>query len=706
MLGTRAQTRARAAEADARDFGPILDAVRDGDVLLLSARWLMARAGFEEEEEVETDRQGRYIHNCIWQRKKWFSRREARPLPCRQQIETEHPEAIMSVDEIWRLFTQLRRPRVSHFDAVPVVSVSHCWETPQAPDPEARTLRIVAEALAGKLEEDILDDEDDRVGLPYYEYLGFDDMAVFFDFSSLYQNKPTPLTPTQEASFKRAHAKMWMWYRNMLTTVVIVRGQDDHLRKYAKDEKSGELVRTDELNPRDGRGWPCCDEAMAHAFKQAKPPGTGWNKVVEAGGASGQVQRPPMAPSRFADLLQTLVFTDGSDREVVSGLYRRTLEEGFNVLLQLHYSGLGWGDAEVEALGATLREVPCSRVVMLDLSHNSLTSASALASIFGELPSLKRLTLTGCRNLAALPDALSSLSALEELSLDSCEGLTALPDAVGNLSALWRLDLRKCGRLTTLPGAICGLSALRQLFLDGQGADGSRLTWYIVDPSDGEVIRSVVDLKHKLPQLAVFGMEFEETCIEEEEAAVAKQQVAGGPILRRLRGDLGVCAEHNVQDRTLAFDSFCTFGLSGASTSSGVAYFEIEVVEELDAPQLGFAALGFKIEVDEELGDGVGQCADSWGVDGQRSKRWHVGEQDWVCAWSEGDVIGLAANVDTGQIAVSKNGSWTATGCGVVFEGDGIQGGVYPALSAQGGKLCYRFGAPFQFAPPPSEVWL
>ncbi len=30
----------------------------------------------------------------------------------------------------------------------------------------------------------------------------------------------------------------------------------------------------------------------------------------------------------------------------------------------------------------------------------------------------------------------------------------------------------------------------------------------------------------------------------------------------------------------------------------------------------------------------------------------------WPCSWAVGDVIGLAANLDLGKIAVSKNGSW------------------------------------------------
>ena len=64
------------------------------------------------------------------------------------------------------------------------------------------------------------------------------------------------------------------------------------------------------------------EEKMATVFKAA-PPSDGfelgrglyvhaWSKVIEAGGEGGkQKQRPPMAPSAFEALLETLTFTNG-----------------------------------------------------------------------------------------------------------------------------------------------------------------------------------------------------------------------------------------------------------------------------------------------------------------------------------------------------------------------------------------------------------
>ena len=76
------------------------------------------------------------------------------------------------------------------------------------------------------------------------------------------------------------------------------------------------------------------------------------------------------------------------------------------------------------------------------------------------------------------------------------------------------------------------------------------------------------------------------------------------------------------------------------------------------------------------------------------------------CSWKVGDVIGLAANVDAGMLAVSKNGSWSDAGCGVVLEGEACKVGVYPAFSMTWGEVRHYLAAPFKHGPPPASVWL
>ena len=96
-------------------------------------------------------------------------------------------------------------------------------------------------------------------------------------------------------------------------------------------------------------------------------------------------QRPPMAPSAFETELKSLKFTNGADREVVGGLYRRTMVEGFAALTELLYPKVGWGDAEAAELSATLREVPCRSVLELKLSFNRFVKADLLAAVLRQL---------------------------------------------------------------------------------------------------------------------------------------------------------------------------------------------------------------------------------------------------------------------------------------------------------------------------------
>ena len=92
--------------------------------------------------------------------------------------------------------------------------------------------------------------------------------------------------------------------------------------------------------------------------------------------------------------------------------------------------------------------------------------------------------------------------------------------------------------------------------------------------------------------------------------------------------------------------------------------------------QLGWAAPGFDQSVVGNNGEGVGDCADSWSIDGAREYVWHDGDTadcDTASGWSDGDVLGLAADLDAGTISFGLNGAWGAP----AFEGVAAAGGLY-----------------------------
>ena len=120
--------------------------------------------------------------------------------------------------------------------------------------------------------------------------------------------------------------------------------------------------------------------------------------------------------------------------------YERTLRDGFGARDRLAYGSCGWGDAEVEELAATLREVAHPEVAELDLSDSSdkLTSLAALGVAVGggALASLRTLNLSDCSRLTSLPAELGSLASLQTLDLDSCKALTSLPAEFAPLSLI------------------------------------------------------------------------------------------------------------------------------------------------------------------------------------------------------------------------------------------------------------------------------
>ena len=469
----------------------LISAVRRGDVALLRSSWLMARAGYARElVSIDVkDRSGKSVG--VKQVRQWVARGPSVPLPCRQALEaedlvseqqcavngSEHKSAFLDADELTALLQSFRK-RTEHLDttselvAAPVFAVSHCWEKKENPDPEGRTLRAVAKALAGDWKQDV-----PTAGLPLYEDWGFSEIGVFFDWSSLYQSKPEPRTPLQDEIFCRALGSMEMWYANGLVTVGIVQGQGDHIHL-----------------PRDDRGWPFFEHCVTCLFKSA-PRHEGffleagaremWLMVVAidagCGGDDASTRvlwGPPLAPSRFATELNKRTFTNKSDEATVVNLYTTTMVNGFSELRALTYAKLDWVDADVEELGTPLNEVHCPHLTSLDLSwqqritsiagletaitggalakltHLSLRMCTDLLSLPESLHGLARLQtadLSGCVELRRLPESIVLLSNLEELLLDSCSSLEALPQALGEIDNLQKLDVTACVALRSLP---------------------------------------------------------------------------------------------------------------------------------------------------------------------------------------------------------------------------------------------------------------
>ncbi|CAJ1929771.1 unnamed protein product [Sphenostylis stenocarpa] len=78
---------------------------------------------------------------------------------------------------------------------------------------------------------------------------------------------------------------------------------------------------------------------------------------------------------------------------------------------------------------------------------------------------LKKLSITNCHKLSALPQDIAKLENLEVLRLCSCSDLVEMPDSVKGLNKLNCLDISDCVSLTKLPDDIGELKKLEKLYL-------------------------------------------------------------------------------------------------------------------------------------------------------------------------------------------------------------------------------------------------
>ena len=165
--------------------------------------------------------------------------------------------------------------------------------------------------------------------------------------------------------------------------------------------------------------------------------------------------------------------------------------------------------------------------------------------------------------------------------------------------------------------------------------------------------------------------------------------------------------------------------------------YEVTFASVGPCPQVGWATPSFHSQPGVPCSDGVGDLADSWAIDGARCVLWHNGRlpshatHNSVPRWAAGDVVGVAADLDAGQLWFGLNGEWSLyfDVHGARVQGAAAQGaagaagagdpggmlrlalcatgpGIYPALSARDALFSICCGGPdgagFRYPPPPA----
>ena len=196
---------------------------------------------------------------------------------------------------------------------------------------------------------------------------------------------------------------------------------------------------------------------------------------------------------------------------------------------------------------------------------------------------------------------------------------------------------------------------------------------------------------------------------EEEQKRAEEQEKAGKIVLRRHIGQpssVSVGVDHNIE-----FKDFSTVVASSAVISGGTKVFYEVTFKGFDnysrgmqVSQIGWAKDGFEAS-DEYKGDGVGDCDYSYGFDGQRQCKWHSGSHEWGKEFEpeEGTVLGVAADMEKGELLFGLNGDWKEP-MGVAFEGLEKSLKLYPAITASELNLNVNFGdSEFKYGPPDSS---
>jgi len=128
-------------------------------------------------------------------------------------------------------------------------------------------------------------------------------------------------------------------------------------------------------------------------------------------------------------------------------------------------------------------------------------------------------------------------------------------------------------------------------------------------------------------------------------------------------------------------------GSTGAYTNSGIRstigkssgkwYWEYAYTENAGSnwPVVGIGNLS------ANMNNYVGSDANGWGIYATDGDKCHGGvNEDYGTPFAEGDIIGVALNMDTGKVWFSKNGTWMNSGDPVAGTGEaysGLTGNIY-----------------------------
>ncbi|CAJ1387592.1 unnamed protein product [Effrenium voratum] len=393
----------------------------------------------------------------------WHLQRQGQALPRRQEAEgmtfpdkaEQQRPALVSHEEVWQ-WAEGKLPHVF------VLSVSHCWEAREHPDPCGHQLGLVASFTS--------------LHYAVYECQQW----LFFDYLSVYQYERE--LAEQERSFRKALDNMHALYAHASTSTLRIEGltppevlgkmQDEgkHLMVYHGPSKRVMSIPLTDLRephkcgtdcpflhlnrtPYLERGWCRIEvEWSSSRGKHAR------NVRIDGQGREKYAFKAPMPPDKFQEQVGShLKFTHRSDCDAVLALQRRIFYERASTTEELVQTGLA--EEEVVTLAQVLSEYTQVRRLRITLSEMAPAAAKALGEALAAHPTLQEVECPGpdwcCLQIRgggrdplakALAKALRTNPKITKVDLScneiTADGAQALGDALAQNNSVTSLDLR------------------------------------------------------------------------------------------------------------------------------------------------------------------------------------------------------------------------------------------------------------------------
>lgn len=106
---------------------------------------------------------------------------------------------------------------------------------------------------------------------------------------------------------------------------------------------------------------------------------------------------------------------------------------------------------------------------LIELRKLSITNChnlSALPEEIGKLIKLEVLRLKSCTDLVTFPASIKNLDKLKVLDISDSFSIKKLPEDIGEISSLEKINMRDCDRLQVLPSSVYDLTQLNEVICD------------------------------------------------------------------------------------------------------------------------------------------------------------------------------------------------------------------------------------------------